>query len=177
MDPVAPDKPQTITLEFFERMYRSYWRRLCSLCLSKVGDKGLAEEMVQDIFCSIWERRKTLQIAGPVEHYLVRAAKIEIAAYYRKIARREGILNDVLHGFEDMDDTTRNIISAADLSKKVDQLLGELPEQSRKIFLQSRENGSSNKEIASMFAISVKAVEYHISKTLLYLRNNLHEFV
>lgn len=171
------NKSQKITLDFFEQIYRQYWRKLYGICYQKLGDGALAEEMVQDIFCSIWERRKTLEIEGPIEHYLIRAAKLEVAAYYRKMARREVLLQEALVTHQDKEDTTEHAINASDLRVQINKALELMPERSREIFYQSREIGISNAEIAAKFFISVKAVEYHISKVLLHLRNNLSDFV
>ena len=72
-----------MTAREFEHIYRTHGKKLFRICLVFVKDENRAAEMVQDIFCSIWERRQTLQVKGNWEHYLCRAAKFKYCNNYR----------------------------------------------------------------------------------------------
>lgn len=172
-------KPDTqkITRDSFESLYRTYWKKMYTLCLNKVQDPLVAEEIVQEIFRSVWERRDSLEFHEPAEHYLLRATKLEIAGYFRKMVRRESILNTILCDFNDIDNGTVHRMDALGLDERIRMLLKQLPDQTRSVFILSREKGFSNREIADRMSLSVKTVEYHISKVLSHLRKNLKEFV
>ncbi len=72
-----------------------------------------------------------------------------------------------------MEFVTQQAVEYADIKNKVDQLVTQLPEKRRKIYLLSREEGLSNQEIATELGISVKTVEDHMTHALRFLRDNL----
>jgi len=172
----APTESDLKTPEAFEKIYRTHWKKMFGICYYQVKDEELAKEMVQDIFKSLWERRDQLNVTGPLENYLVRAAKLEAMAYYRTKA---------IHGQHQkciMEDTcqseycTDNQVAFDELNNRVEVLVDRLPCQCREVFKLSREKGLKNKEIASALLISEKAVEYHMTKALKFLQKNLQEY-
>ena len=167
---------QKIDKKFFEETYRTYWRKIFGICLHHTRDEILSEEIVQDIFRSLWERRDVFEITGPIENYLVRAAKMEIMDYFRTSSRREKISQAALSGFTECDYSTEQGIYANALEDRINQLVDKLPAQSREVYRQSRMKGLNNQEIASVLSISVKTVEYHISRSLSFLRTNLSSY-
>lgn len=164
---------QKIDKQFFEETYRTYWRKIFGICLHHTGDETLSEEIVQEIFRSLWERRETFVLNGPIENYLVRAAKMEIMDYFRTTSRHQKISESVLSDYTESDHSTEQFIYANALENRINELVGKLPVQCREVYTQSRDNGLNNKEIASVLSISVKTVEYHISRALTFLRTNL----
>ncbi len=169
-------KVRKIDKRFFEEIYRTYWRKLFGICLHHTQDEAVAEEMVQDIFSSLWERREHFEISGPIENYLVRAAKMEIMDYFRTTTRREKLSSAALSDFSESDNSTEQDIYASALEGHINSLVDSLPEQCRRVFTQSRVNGLNNNEIASSLHISVKTVEYHMTRALSYLRRNLSSY-
>jgi RNA polymerase sigma-70 factor (ECF subfamily) len=164
---------QKIDKKFFEETYRTYWRKLFGICLHHTQDEILSEEIVQEIFRSLWERRETFEITGPIENYLVRAAKMEIMDYFRTASRRQKIRQTVLSDFTESDHSTEQHIYANALENRINELVDRLPLQCREVYTQSRITGLSNQQIASTLSISVKTVEYHMTRALTFLRSNL----
>lgn len=164
---------QKIDKKFFEETYRTYWRKIFGICFHHTHDEILSEEIVQEIFRSLWERRDVLEITGPIENYLVRAAKMEIMDYFRTTTRQQKISQTALSDFTECDYSTEHSIYANALEDRINNLVDQLPVQCRQVYTQSRIQGLNNKEIASVLSISVKTVEYHISRALTFLRSNL----
>ncbi|GAA4807939.1 RNA polymerase sigma-70 factor [Olivibacter ginsenosidimutans] len=162
-----------INEQVFEQLYRNYWQKVFGTCLYFIRDEEVAAELVQEIFKSLWERRANFQINGPMEHYLVRSAKLKVLEYLRTETRRTSHLNHFSITQEQKASTTDRYIESRELNQQVQLLIGQLSPQCRTIYYYSREQGLSNKEIAEKLQISVKTVEYHISKALHFLREHL----
>lgn len=168
-------KEEFKTLEGFEKIYRLYFKKVFGICFSKTQDERLAQDMAQDIFLSLWKRKEDLVLKAPIEHYLVRCAKLEVMSYYRTKANRSGKILQIpkIYG---VDNTTENQVIYNELEDTINMTVDNLPEKSKKVFRLSREEGMTNKEIAKNLNISEKGVEYHISKSLSFLRKNIESY-
>jgi RNA polymerase sigma-70 factor (ECF subfamily) len=161
--------------EGFEWLYNTYWEKVFAVCYHGSEDVHLAKEMTQDIFKSIWERRETLVIEKSYEHYLVRSAKLKVAEHFRNQASRKKHLNNATKDFCEAANCTEQDVCYSMLVEELDLLVDQLPCQCRNVFNMSRNQGMTNKEIAEKLQISQRAVEYHISKALTFLKKNMKE--
>ncbi len=160
----------------FEHIYNLNWSKVYSVCKYHVQDEDLAQDLVQDIFKSLWERRHKLDVKGEYENYLVRAAKLKVFEHFRNEENKRKHKENIKINASFLENTTEEQVSVSELSHKISTLIGSLPPQSNKVFNLSRNKGLSNKEIATSLSITEKAVEYHITKALGLLRKNLKEF-
>lgn len=164
-----------IDKQTFETVYHMYWDKVYAVCYNNIREIEPAKEMVQDIFKSLWERREELELEN-VSNYLVRAAKFKTFEYIRnKVSQQQHICNKY-EGCSQSSNCTEEKVHYNNLKEKVNVLVDTLPCQCRKVYKMSREQGLSNKEIASALLISERAVEYHISKALGVLRLNLSHY-
>jgi RNA polymerase sigma-70 factor (family 1) len=160
----------------FEIVYNLYWERVYAVCYTHIRETESAKEMVQDIFKSLWERREELEIDKPIEHYLLRAAKLKVFEYIRNKTIRQKHIACVLQESCSSTNCTEEVVLFNGLVEKVNLLVERLPCQCKRVYKMSREQGMSNKEIASALLISERAVEYHITKAFTFLRRNLPEY-
>ncbi|MDO5976332.1 sigma-70 family RNA polymerase sigma factor [Flavivirga jejuensis] len=156
----------------FEKVYNTYWEKVYAVSYNNTKKVELAQGMTQEIFKSLWERRENLQIKN-IENYLVRATKLKVAEYYRNKVIRENNLNKACENYCDAANCTENDVSFSLLVEELGLLVDKLPCQCQNVFKMSREQGISNKQIASQLQITERAVEYHISKALKFLKTNL----
>jgi len=149
----------------FKIIYRLHWKRLFDLACHIMQDEADAEDVVQDVFCSLWYRRQQLQIKTALENYLVKAVKYT-AFFYLKMqaARRNAALPEEV--LPSPVNSTEESLFYKELETMMNRLLGTLPFKTRRIFSLSRFQGLTYPEIASEMGVSVKTVEYHISKVL-----------
>lgn len=162
--------------EGFAKVYREYWQELYGICYYQVQDEELAKEIIQNIFKSLWERRKKLEIKTTLKGYLVHAVKLEIMEHYRtKISHEEHLKLYALQQ-TGVNSAAGWEVEFKELNGALNSLVDGLPMQRQRVFKLSRYEGFKNHEIASELDISTKAVEYHISKALSHLRSHLQEY-
>lgn len=159
----------------FEEIYRRYWCKLYGIAYHQTGVKEEAEELVQEVFLSIWNRRSEVVIKH-LDLYLTIAIKNQVYDFiksqinYRKY--QEYIIFQEIYQSYAIDE----IIDFSELSEAVDKVLSRLPEKSAEVFKRSRFENQSVREIALGLNLSEKAVEYHITKSLKFLKENLKSY-
>ncbi|UZR98507.1 RNA polymerase sigma-70 factor [Chondrinema litorale] len=165
------------TRKGFENLYKRYAASMLSIAHNKVNDLVVAEEIVQNIFKSLWERRETINLQGNIKNYLFRAVKLEVIDHFRAKERQKSHLKTVTLNYTFISNSTENQVIFDDLKDHTFGLINQLPKQCRNVFKLSREKGYSNKEIAQELLISERAVEYHITKALSFLKRNLVNYI
>jgi len=163
-----------IDVACFEQLYHAHWRELFDYCHYYTKDAHLAEEMVQDIFLSVWNRRESI---GDIDHqfkrYLIRAAKLKIFDFHRHCARLKEKENTIIAQQETYCHTTEETIYFNELQKNVALLVADLHPKSREVYHLTFDQGLNKAEIAEALDITEKTVEYHLYKVLTYLRKRL----
>ncbi|MVM34118.1 RNA polymerase sigma-70 factor [Spirosoma sp. HMF4905] len=168
--------PVRIDEQSFREIYLQHWEQVFNVCYSNLRDVEVAKGMVQDIFKSLWERRDELEITTSIERYLVRSAKFKVFEHLRNSKIRQEYAAECITHKSTASNSTENDVLYNNLKEKVSNLVETLPAQCRNVFRMSREQGLSNKEIASLLLISERAVEYHITRALSTLKTNLSEY-
>ncbi len=151
----------------FRIIHRLYWRKLFNLAYHYLRSVPDAEDVVQDVFISLWARREKLELRGPLDHYLARCAKFT-AFFYLKVSRRRAeMINRSAPALSRVaDHGTEEYLGSTYLQDYLGALLASRSERTRDIFYLSRYDGLTYPEIAQRLQISVKTVEYHISVAL-----------
>ncbi|MBC7449998.1 MAG: RNA polymerase sigma-70 factor [Cytophagales bacterium] len=159
---------------FLEALFHTYYKILCRFSFRIVHDKDKAEDVVQTCFINLWQKKDSISIQSSFKSYLYRSVyNRSINEYTRskKIIHEDiSVLNEVIHS---VSDDPELILQAKETQAKIDQAIAVMPEGCRTIFLLSREEQLSYKEIAEMLKISVKTVENQMGKALRILRERL----
>ncbi|MBD2751796.1 RNA polymerase sigma factor [Spirosoma validum] len=159
----------------FEAIYKRYWYKLFGVAYQETGSREDAEELVHDLFESLWNKRDQA-IIRHLSSYLVVSIKHLTTNYIKsKITHRryqEYLILHELHQTESTDET----VNFSDLSKAVDEVMKKLPEKTCEIFKLSRFENKPVKDIARQLSLSEKAVEYHITKSLKALQGQLRVY-
>jgi RNA polymerase sigma-70 factor (ECF subfamily) len=159
----------------FEQLFRFYYEPLCRYATGIVIEKEEAEEIVQQVFLRIWERRTELNITVSFKAYLYRA--VHNASLNHKQRRKKDIRFDdvqlrVVHATE-----SSHEMDVKQLEKEISNALNTLPGQCRKIFELSRFEELKYREIAELLNLSVKTVENQMGKALRIMREQLSEYL
>ncbi|MGJ1496144.1 RNA polymerase sigma-70 factor [Sphingobacterium spiritivorum] len=163
-----------ITHESFEQLYLDHWEKLFFFCVKTIQDEEIAKEIVQEVFKSVWERKDKLELKE-VERYLIRSVKLKTFEYIRNKVTRQQHHEVILNAYKE--EYHENSVEVQELSSKINNLIGSLPNQCKNVFKMSRHEGLTNKEIASRLYISERAVEYHISRALSTLKTHLSDYI
>jgi RNA polymerase sigma-70 factor (ECF subfamily) len=158
----------------FRVLYERYWKRLFTTACYKLKSKEAAEEIVQNIFVSLWEKRAVLQIDN-LEDYLYTAVKYKVINYVDALLVRQSFQKQIPG--EAVDKSTEATILINDIQHAVHQALNRLPPKTRAIFTLSRFEKYTVNEIARRMNLSEKAVEYHITQSLKMMRITLKDFI
>ncbi|WP_293310936.1 sigma-70 family RNA polymerase sigma factor [Pedobacter sp. UBA5917] len=164
-----------IDKQSFEMAYELYWEKVFAVCYNNIKEVEPAKGMVQEIFKSLWERRAELEIEK-IEHYLIRSAKFKTFEYIRNKVNRQKHNEFQVMDCSVSSNCTEEQVLFNNLKEKVNLLVDTLPCQCKRVYKMSREQGMSNKEIASLLVISERAVEYHITKAMSRLKVGLANY-
>ncbi|TCO09888.1 RNA polymerase sigma-70 factor [Natronoflexus pectinivorans] len=149
----------------FEKLFRLFYPMLVNFAMKYLNDREIAENVVQEMFVSIWEKRGALKVDNP-RAYLMRAVTNRC---FNEMKSKKT--------FYDVDDfqipEVDQDIPDESLIAEVQSVISMLPEQRQKIFRMSRFEGMKYKEIAERLNLSVKTVEAQMGKALQFLREQL----
>jgi RNA polymerase sigma-70 factor (family 1) len=158
----------------FNEIYRRYWQVVFRYAISKVPAQEIAEDICQDIFVSLWQRRAVLSIQN-LEAYLVQATKYGVLSYIRlQVQDRKHMA--LAKSYKVADNETENSTALHILMEAWEKAISGLPPKTQHIFRLSNIEDYSNKEIASMLDLTEKAVEYHITKSYKSIRLQLQDY-
>lgn len=158
----------------FEQIFRTYYADLCKFCVKYVRDEQIAEEIVQEVFINIWERRSNLTITTSIKSYLFTAIRNRSFNYLKLQLPKEQKKVD-LEGVGFLEDEGREQeMIMEELKEYVYEAIEALPNKCKIIFNLSRNAGMTYKEIAEDLDISVKTVENQIGLALKKLREQLN---
>lgn len=158
----------------FEEIYRKYFPLLFNIAHKKLGTKPLAEDLVQEIFVALYQKLDVLQINCSLSAYLNKAVRFKIMNEYRSKAVRMHYSKTVFsipickNGF--------SALEVKELSHKLERVYDRLPKKCRQVFMLSRKEGLSQKDISQKLDISLSTVEKHIGKALKIFKDELHEY-
>lgn len=160
----------------FEQLFREWYVRLCLYAESIIRDSDQAEDLVQGLFCKLWERREKVDVHESVKSYLYRSVynsalnalkhekvKLDFLEFIRKHNKDEE--NNTEYFF---DKDNQNAVL-----KEINRVVDTLPQQCREIFLLSRFSGKKSADIACELDISVRTVETQLYRAMKRLREEL----
>ena len=157
----------------FNTLFREYSGRLYRFANGYLRSEELSEELVQEVFTRVWENRKSIKSEYSFKSYLFTIAFNIIKKHFR----REAYISEYLKtkGADDFDLETTETVNYNSLLQYVLQIADQLPARRKEIFIKSRFEGLSIKEIAKELNISHKTVENQLTDALRFIRNNIRK--
>lgn len=163
----------------FDELYFRYRDVLVRFVYLRMKSVAIAEEIVQEVFTSIWERRKTILIQKSFAAYIYTSVRYMTLDYIKSHAVTDQYIREVLDKNEvsyNSQNSTEDAIFYDELQKAVDEAAMLLPKKSKEVFILSRVKNYTNKEIAEELNVSLETVKYHITYSLKFMRTYLGEF-
>lgn len=160
----------------FETLFDRYWYRMFKYALSVLRSREEAEEIVQDLFASLWQKRHELSILN-LSHYLFVAVRRKIIDRARSKFTQAKYWEYYKTHIPEYDSSTEDAVAYNELTHELETAIGNLPEKSQQIFRLSRFEGRSVAEISRLLKLSERAIEYHITQSLKHLRMHLRNII
>lgn len=160
----------------FREIYQRYWKKLFFTAVRKIEEANVVEELIQDIFLKLWERRAELQVER-LDAYLFSSVRYAVINHIKANLVQEKYANYAQHHYSDACSITEEQLELNELMQVVEQQLNDLPEKTRKIFQMNRLEYHTVKEISSKLKVPERTVEYHLSQALKTLRYYLRDYL
>ena len=154
----------------FEALFKKMYSPLCQFCLKFVQVREVAEELVSDVFFTIWKNRSQIEVTSH-RSYLFTAVRNRGFDYLRKIKRNSFCDLEEASHIAVNSPNSQELLAERELNNHIQSSVAALPKQCRLIFELSRDHGLKYKEIAAKLNISIKTVETQMGRAL----KQLHE--
>ncbi len=160
-------------LDAFDNLFRKYSGKLYSFAFKYLRNKDESSELVQTVFLKLWENHKNLRKESSLRSFLFTVAYNEICSLFRRrICLRKYFDHIRLHN-TDFSSETEDDIDCNSLRERLDQIIKQLPERQRAIFVKSRIEGKPSRVIAYELGLSPGTVDNYISRTLKLINDKL----
>jgi len=146
----------------FEELYFRYHARLYNFCNTIIRNTQEAEGLVQEIFITIWENREKLDENKSFSGFIFKIARNKVLNRIKQKLTHQVYL--------------RTEIESREMMELIQKSIDALPEQTKEIFLFSRKDGMTYKEIARKLNISENVVDHEIRKALQKIREYLSKY-
>lgn len=165
-------------IKAFEEVFRRYYSPLCWYAAGITGDTESAEEIVEELFYTLWKNREQLQIFQSVKSYLYRAVRNEAIQYCEHQEVKERYQTSVQAEKESEASVDPQWqMEYNELQALVRRTLNKLPDRRKRIFTMHRMQGMKYAEIALALSLSVKTVEAEMTKVLRTLRVEIDNYI
>lgn len=160
-----------MTKDQFESCFRAYYKQLVVFAYKIVGRQDVAEDMVQQVFLNVWEHLEKMDVEKGILSYLYQSTRNRCLNHLTSAHQVSTMHVDEPVG-EHLATSDRRL-ETKELLLQIKAAIQELPEKCREVFLLSREQGLTYKEIAATLNLSVKTVENQMGKALKHLYNRI----
>lgn len=172
-------------IESFNRLYNEYYTAFIRFAQGYVNEKESAEDFVSEAFTTYWENRNSLIPDTKPQAYILTIVRNKCLNHLQHMQvkqRTENQLNDhaawrLSIRINTLQACDPELLFSDEIERIIDETLRRLPKKTRQIFMLSRFDGLSYKEIAGNMNLSTKSIEFHISKALSQFRLSLKDFI
>jgi RNA polymerase sigma-70 factor (family 1) len=162
--------------EAFLRIYEAYWYKVFLVAYKRLGKKDIAEELTQDLFLKLWERRASLR-PQKISNYLVVSIKNSVIDHVHSGLVANKYIDFYKAYADSSSKETQETVEFDDLSEAIEKGLSKLPAKTQEVFKLSRLNSWAPEKIAKHLNLSEKTVGYHLTKSLKHMRAYLREYL
>jgi RNA polymerase sigma-70 factor (family 1) len=145
----------------FEQLYHRYYKWLLAVSIAIVRSREAAEEIVEDVFFELWEKRRECDQIKSIESYLYVTVKNRSLDYYRKHSKNHFVEIEELNNLE-IKISPEDIYLFEELRTQIDEAIAELPPKCSVVFRMVKLEGHSYKQTAAILNITPKTVENQV---------------
>jgi RNA polymerase sigma-70 factor (ECF subfamily) len=159
----------------FQKLFERYSLPLFRFSFSYLKSKEVAEDVVQEVFMKIWNNRKDIKNNTSFQSYLFTIALNAIRKHFNKLSRQNELKHDILFEFSENKSKFDDRSGYQFLTEKLDELINQMPEKRKEVFIKKKMEEKSLKEIAEECEITTKTVEYHITEAMKFLKKEFEK--
>jgi RNA polymerase sigma-70 factor (ECF subfamily) len=159
----------------FEALFRSEYKGMLYFAIRYVKDEEAAEEIVQEAFINLWEKRESIDPSREVKSYLSASVRNRCLNHLRDNKRFDGKLLSLGGLLPIPSNDEHNQMEFRELSLQIKHAIDELPEKCREVFRLNRFEQMKYQQIADHLQISIKTVETQMSKALAHMRSRIKQ--
>jgi len=148
----------------FEVLYKHYSKLIFRKLDKMIKHIPLAEELTQDVFVKIWDKRLLIDIDKPFNYYIFTIANHAVSDFYRKAARDQRLQDEILSASAQLYNPTEELLFYKESEIVLNRAIEDLPPQQRLVFKLCKIEGKSYEEVADQLNISTSTVSNHIVK-------------
>ncbi|MFC2137379.1 RNA polymerase sigma-70 factor [Bacteroidota bacterium] len=160
--------------KYFKLIFETYYNPLCRYANYFINDQHTSKDLVEDVFCYLWENRKNLKIEKSISSYLYSSVHNKCLNYLRDIKTIP--VDEILFISQDDNNPLTSMIWN-EVGEKIDAAINELPKQCKQIFELSRYENLKYKEISSKLGITINTVKTQLKRAVKKLRVSLKEYL
>jgi RNA polymerase sigma factor (sigma-70 family) len=153
----------------FDLLFDRYWEPLYRAANARLQDEATSQDIVQEIFIKLWQRRDALTIQIGLENYLLSAVRLSVISHFRSHKVNVVRLEDALQRVELLESAIHDQTSYLELEKTLDDAIKHMPEMLQRVY-QLRSENLSVKAIAGELGLAEQTVKNYISEVLRRLR-------
>lgn len=161
----------------FEEAFKQYYIPLFKVVYPILKNEALAEDLVQEVFIKLWNKRSALYVTGSVKSYLYKVAINAALDEYNKVKKLKFTTEDKIEIRNEFVNSTEQFIDQKEIEQQIAAALDKLPPACKTIFILSREKELTYQQIADSLEISVKTVENQMGKALRIMREELSPYL
>jgi RNA polymerase sigma-70 factor (ECF subfamily) len=159
----------------FEQLYHTYHRTLYGFLYNMIGSGSDVEDIIQEIFIRIWERRNDVNSNLSFGGLLFTVGKNLALNLLRNDCCRQRVREELKQIIDGSINDVEQIVQFNELDRMVQDVLEDLPFRQKQIYTLNRIKGLSRQEIAELLNISIVTVDMHLGKALQLLRDRLYQ--
>jgi RNA polymerase sigma-70 factor (ECF subfamily) len=160
-------------VEAFDQIYEKYSGKLYAFGLKYLKSTAEAEELVQSVFLKLWENYRSLKKELSLKLYLFTIAYNDICKFFRKRNCQQRFITNFLYENSQSSSKIEDSIDYQSVLDQLNKIINKLPERQKTIFLKSRQEGKSSKEIAGELSLSSGTIDNYISESLKFIRSRM----
>jgi RNA polymerase sigma-70 factor (ECF subfamily) len=160
----------------FSELFKRYGKKVYRMAYCRIHSKEASEEIVQNLFVSLWDKRGTLLINN-VSSYFFTAVKHKALNILESRVVQKKYWDYYKNFIPHQENITERTVEFNELLEAIEKRLECLPEKSKKVFMLNRLEGHSVSEIADLLNLSKKTIQYHLTRSLKELRLQLKHFI
>ncbi|MBL1407173.1 RNA polymerase sigma factor [Sphingobacterium faecale] len=157
----------------FQLLFEKYWTHVFGTVKKLVKSPEIAEDITQEIFVKVWNRRKDLSSINNIEAYLYTVSKNTTLDALRKKVLLTDNIEHLIHYFKDQALTPQQSLEYQELQQNIQQAIDILPEKVKEVFVLSRFEGLSHEEISEKLNISITSSKTYIVRALKLIRAHM----